>query len=132
MKRAKILKIMTISLIFTFAAGTTKIYARVDIDDKHYQGYSNMSNGIYDPQDYKNKYDQKYKNKFPKPEEQITIDKAQSLVYNYINLLGMPGLRSGKIIDRGNEFEAEILTSDESLFDKIIIDKQSGKIKSQH
>lgn len=91
-----------------------------------------MNNGIFDPQDYKNKYDQKYKNKSPKPEEQITIDKAQSLVYNYINLLGFPGLRSGKIIDRGNEFEAEILTGDESLFDKIIIDKQSGEIKSKH
>ena len=66
MKRAKILTIMTISLIFTFAAGTTKIYARVDIDDKHSagggnansfcswcsdnQGYSNMNNDIYDYQ----------------------------------------------------------------------------------
>lgn len=145
MKRTKIVKIMTISLILTFAAGTAQIYARGDMDDKHHsgggntnwfcswcidnQGYSNMNNGIYGAQDYKKKYDQKYKKKFPKPEDQVTIDQAQSLVDDYIILLGIPSLKSGKIVDRGNEFEAEILTSDESLFDKIMIDKQSGEIK---
>jgi hypothetical protein len=41
-----------------------------------------------------------------------------------------PNLKVGEIEDKGYVFEAEILTKDNSLVDKILVDKRTGWMRS--
>jgi hypothetical protein len=60
----------------------------------------------------------------------ITMDQAKLLVEHLLATIGNPNLKSGKITDKDNYFEAEIITKDDSLADKIMVDKQTGWMKS--
>ena len=51
---------------------------------------------------------------------------------NYITKMKNPNLKLGKIKDAGTAFEAEILTKDNSLVDKILVDKASGWMRSAY
>ena len=144
----KLTKILVLFVFFTLAAGTTQIYAHRDFDDRHYSGgeddiwlcpwcvndhgYINWNEGINSYQDYKDRYMMEYKKKSPNLEEPVTMDQARYLVTNYIYLLGIPDLKPGKIIEKDNEFDAEIITKDGSSLDMLIIDKQTGIILDKH
>lgn len=65
----------------------------------------------------------------PKPMEEKD---AKALVENYLTSNRNPNLKLGKIEDRGNAFEAEILTKNGSLVDKILIDKATGWMRSAY
>jgi hypothetical protein len=41
-----------------------------------------------------------------------------------------PNLKLEKIGDKGNAFEGEIVTKDDSLVDKILVDKNTGWMRS--
>jgi hypothetical protein len=41
-----------------------------------------------------------------------------------------PNLKVGKIEDKGGYFEAEITTNDGSLVDKLLVDKDTGRMRS--
>ena len=71
-----------------------------------------------------------FENKLPKLEEPVTMDQARYLVDNYMYLSGIPDLKPGKIIEKDNEFDVEIITKDGSSLGMLIIDKQTGVIKS--
>jgi hypothetical protein len=62
------------------------------------------------------------------------IDKkeAKAMMEDYLKSSRNPNLKLGKIKDIGNAFEAEILTKKNSLVDTIIIDKQTGWIRSAY
>ncbi len=60
----------------------------------------------------------------------VTMDQAKVLVENYLTTIANPNLKSGKISDKDKYFEAEIVTKDDSLVDKLMIDKQTGWMKS--
>jgi hypothetical protein len=60
----------------------------------------------------------------------ITIEQAKVLVEHYLTTVGNPNLKSGKITDNDKFYEAEIVTKDGSLVDKLMIDKQTGWMKS--
>jgi hypothetical protein len=68
--------------------------------------------------------------KSPKQEEPVTMDQARTLADSYINSLEISGLKHGRIIEKDDEFEAEIITKEGSLLGMLIIDKQTGVIKS--
>lgn len=55
---------------------------------------------------------------------------AIKIVENYLSYRRNPNLELGKVTDAGENFEAEIVTRDKSLVDKILIDKNSGAMKS--
>lgn len=55
---------------------------------------------------------------------------AKSIVENYLKASRNPNLKVGKIKDAGNGFEAEIVTKDKSLVDKVLVDKYSGWLRS--
>ena len=57
---------------------------------------------------------------------------AIKIVENYLSYRRNPNLELGKITDAGENFEAEIVTRDKSLVDKILIDKNSGAMKSAY
>ena len=64
----------------------------------------------------------------PYAQGQDTLSKedAGSIVKDYLESTRNPNLKLGKIKDAGNAFEAEIVTQDNSLVDKVLIDKTSG------
>ena len=57
---------------------------------------------------------------------------AKSMVENYLKSTGNPNLKLGKITDDGSSFEADIVTKDNSLVDKILVDKNSGAMRSAY
>lgn len=144
----KLTKILILFVLFTLAAGTTQIYARGDLDDRHYPGgdddpwicswcmndygynSGNMDINMY--QDYRDRYMMEFEKKSPSLEEPVTMDQARYLVENYIYLLGNSDLKPGKIIEKDNEFDAEIITKDGSSLGMLVIDKQTGVIKSPY
>ena len=142
----KLIKILLLFAFFTLAAGTTQIFAHRDFDDRHYPGgddnpwlcswcmndygYNSGNMDINRGQDYRDRYKMDLENKLPKLEEPVTMDQARFLVDNYIYLLGDSDLKSGKIVEKANEFDAEIVTKDGSSLGMLVIDKQTGVIKS--
>jgi hypothetical protein len=62
--------------------------------------------------------------------EPVTLDQAKVLVENHLTTAGNPNLKSGKFTDKGKYFEAEIVTKEGSLVDKLMVDKQTGWMKS--
>jgi len=77
------------------------------------QGYEN------EPQYYQN---QKYLDK--KDAERIFEDN--------LNSRHNPNLKLGEIKDQGSSFEADLLTKDNSLVDKLIVDKNTGRMRSAY
>ena len=51
---------------------------------------------------------------------------ARTAVENYLQSTRNPNLKLGKITEQGDAFEAEIVTKDGSLVDKLLIDKSTG------
>ena len=60
------------------------------------------------------------------PQKPIDKDQAKSMVENYLKSTGNPNLKLGDIKDEGQNFEADVVTKDNSLADKIMIDKNTG------
>jgi hypothetical protein len=55
---------------------------------------------------------------------------AKAILGNYLRSTRNPNLKLGKIEDKGYAFEAEILTQKGSLVDKILVDKNTGWMRS--
>lgn len=63
----------------------------------------------------------------PKPLEE---EDARQILENYLKSMRNPNLKLGEIEDKGNSFEAEILTKDNSLVDRVLVDKYTGWMRS--
>ena len=57
---------------------------------------------------------------------------ALAVVENYLKSTRNPNLQPAKINDVGEAFEVEIVTKDNSLVDKVLVDKKSGLIRSAY
>lgn len=64
------------------------------------------------------------------PDKPLEEKDARAILDNYLQSMRNPNLKLGKIKDVGNAFEAEILTKDESLVDKILVEKGTGRMRS--
>ena len=62
----------------------------------------------------------------------IDAKEAEDLMNDYLKSTRNPNLKLGEIKDVGNAFEAEILTKKDDLVDKILIDKDTGNIRSAY
>jgi hypothetical protein len=67
---------------------------------------------------------------YQQPQKPLEESDAKSILENYIKNMRNPNLKLGKIKDVDNTFEAEIVTKDNSLVDKIIVDKTTGWMRS--
>ena len=65
-----------------------------------------------------------------KPASPLTIDDAKAMVEGRLAFMRNPNLKMGDITDQGASFEAEILTRDGSLVDKLVIHKAMGWMRS--
>jgi hypothetical protein len=57
---------------------------------------------------------------------------AKKMVENYIQNTRNPNLKLGKLEDKGDTFEAEVVTKNGSLIDRIRIDKKTGWMRSAY
>jgi hypothetical protein len=62
--------------------------------------------------------------------EPLTLDQAKTAIERYITYSRNPNIKLGQITEKDNYFEAEIVTKEGSLADKLMVDKQTGWIRS--
>ncbi|MBN2398440.1 MAG: hypothetical protein JXI32_08660 [Deltaproteobacteria bacterium] len=55
---------------------------------------------------------------------------AREMLDDHLKSMRNPNLKLGKIQDRGPYFEAEVLTKDGSLADRLVVDKNTGWMRS--
>jgi len=70
-----------------------------------------------------------YYNRSGKP---VTMDQAKVLVEKYMDRMGNPNLKSGRIVDKDKYFETDITTKDGSLVNKLYVDKQTGWMRFEY
>ncbi len=73
-------------------------------------------------------YDQPY----AAPGKPLEMKDAKAMMENYVKSTRNPNLKLGKIKDKGDAFEAEVVTKSNSLVDKILINKQTGRMSSAY
>jgi uncharacterized membrane protein len=61
-------------------------------------------------------------------ETPLNEEGARTVVESYLQSTRNPNLKLGKITEQGDAFEAEIVTKDGSLVDKLLVDKSTGWI----
>ncbi len=78
-------------------------------------------------------YGQQYQQpQYQQPQRPLEEKDAKVILENYLTNMRNPNLKLGKIKDAGNAFEAEIVTKENSLVDKIIVDKMTGWMRSAY
>ena len=65
----------------------------------------------------------------PKP---LDKDQASQEVENYLRSTGNPNLKLGEVREKGENFEADIVTKNDSLLDKILVNKHTGEMRSEY
>jgi hypothetical protein len=91
------------------------------------RGHGMMHQGPGNDSEYGPQYGPRYK----RPPNPLEEKDARAIFENYLNSTRNPNLRLGKIEDKGNTFEAEIVTKKEgALVDRVAIDKNTGWMRS--
>lgn len=88
-----------------------------------------MGPGMMGP-GYGPQYGTPYGPQYQQPREPMKEKDAKAMLDNYLQSARNPNLKLGKIEDKGSYFEAEILTEEDSLADKIAVDKTTGWMRS--
>jgi len=73
-----------------------------------------------------------YGQQYRQPSTPLSEDQAKQEVGNYLSSTRNPNLKMGKIEDRGNDYEVNIETKDGSLVNKILVDKDTGWMRSAY
>jgi hypothetical protein len=79
---------------------------------------------------YGSGYGFQYGPRYQQRQEPLKEKDAREMVENYLRSTRNPNLKMGEITDKEKYFEAEILTNDGSLADKIAVDKTTGWMRS--
>jgi hypothetical protein len=66
------------------------------------------------------------------PGKPLDANEAESMMKDYLNSTRNPNLKLGKINDEGRSFEAEILTKKDEIVDRVLIDKETGYMRSAY
>jgi hypothetical protein len=73
-----------------------------------------------------------YGPQYQQPREPLKEKDVKQMLENYLQSTRNPNLKLGKITEKNGYFEAEILTKNNALVDKIIVDKYSGWMRSMY
>jgi hypothetical protein len=65
-------------------------------------------------------------------EKPLTEDEAKEMVEHYLKNTRNPNLKLGKVTAKGAYYEADVETKDNSLVDKILVDKYTGWMRSAY
>lgn len=85
------------------------------------RGYYGMGRGMMGPG---------YGPQYQEESKPLTEKDVKAMLENYVQSTRNPNLKLGKIAEKDYYFEAEIVTKNDSLVDKIIVDKQTGWMRS--
>ncbi|MCJ7663853.1 MAG: hypothetical protein MUO24_06395 [Desulfobacterales bacterium] len=75
---------------------------------------------------------QGYGPQYQQERKPLTEKDVKAMLENYVQSTRNPNLKLGKITEKDHYFEAEILTKDNALVDKILVDKQTGWMRSTY
>jgi hypothetical protein len=73
-----------------------------------------------------------YAPQYQRPQKPLNENQAKQMVENYLQSTRNPNLKLGKIEDKGYAFEANIVTKDGSLVNKVLVDKNTGWMQSAY
>ena len=73
---------------------------------------------------------QGYGPQYQQERKPLTEKDVKAMMENYVQSTRNPNLKLGKITEKDYYFEAEIVTKNDSLVDKILVDKQTGWMRS--
>jgi len=73
-----------------------------------------------------------YGPQYQQPQKPMEEKDAKAMLENYLQSTRNPNLKLGKITEKGYYFEAEIHTKENSLVDKILVDKFTGWMRSMY
>jgi len=73
-----------------------------------------------------------YGPRYQQTQKPIDEKEAVSIVARYLESTRNPNLKTGAVKIVGNAFEVEIRTKDNALVDKILVDKNTGWIRSAY
>ena len=69
---------------------------------------------------------------YPRHQANVDREDATRIFEDYLNSRHNPNLKLGKIKDEGSNFEADLLTKDNSLIDKLLVDKDTGRMRTAY
>ena len=67
---------------------------------------------------------------YQQPPRPLDKEEVRSMLDYYLKSSRNPNLKLGKIEDKGAYFEAEVLTRNDALVDKVLVDKNTGWMRS--
>jgi hypothetical protein len=73
-----------------------------------------------------------YGQQYQQPPNPLDKEQAKQEVENYLRSTRNPNLKMGKIEDKGNDYEVRVETKDGSLADKILVNKDTGWMRSAY
>ncbi|MFZ7111014.1 MAG: hypothetical protein ACOWYE_04965 [Desulfatiglandales bacterium] len=71
-----------------------------------------------------------YRIPYGRLQEPLEKDDAKELVEDYLKSTRNPNLKVGEVEDHGPGFEVAIVTKDGSPVDKVLVDKETGRMDS--
>lgn len=77
-------------------------------------------------------YAPQYGPQYQQPQKPLEEMDVKGILENYLRSTRNPNLKLGKVTEKENYFELEILSKDNSLVDKIIVDKYTGWMRSAY
>ena len=81
---------------------------------------------------YGRQYGPQYGRQYQQPQKPLDKNQAKQEVENYLGSMRNPNLKLGKIEEKGNGYQINIVTKDGSLVDKILVDKNTGWMRSAY
>lgn len=85
----------------------------------------------YGPQ-YGRQYGPQYGRQYQQSQKPLNRNQAKHEVENYLGSMRNPNLKLGKIEEKGNNYQINIVTKDGSLVDRILVDKNTGWMRSAY
>jgi hypothetical protein len=67
---------------------------------------------------------------YQQPQKPLAEKDVKAILENYVQSTRNPNLKVGKILEKDAYFEGEIVTKDNALVDKILVDKKTGWMRS--
>ena len=77
-------------------------------------------------------YSRPYAPQYQQPSEPLNKDEAKQEVENYLKSTRNPNLKIGAVDEKGDHYEVAIETKDGALVDKILVDKETGWMRSAY
>jgi hypothetical protein len=81
---------------------------------------------------YGRHYGPQYGRQYQQLQKPLDRNQAKQQVENYLSSLRNPNLKLGKIEEKGNSYQIKIETKNGSLVDKILVDKNTGWMRSAY